>query len=615
MTFQIGLMLAALAVAVVLFSLEWLTADTIALGLLVTLVLTGLLPVERAFDGFGSNTVIVILALLILTAALTRTGMIDLVGRAILRRTGDNPERLLAVIMVGSAAIGAFMSNTAATAFFVPIVIGIAQRAGFSASKLLLPLAFAGILSSSVSLISTSSNLVISGLMTQKGLAPMGMFELAPVGIPIAVAGLLYMYFIGRRLTPDRGGSAGLIEQFGVMPYLAEALIPPGSPLVGKTLGETKFGSDLDLTVLEVIRDKDRHFAPRTTMKLAAGDVLLVEGRPDEILKIKGTAGVEIKADVKLADPDLEDDEMGLVEAILMPGSPLLGRTLKGARFRERYGLQVIGMNRRGTNLRSKLSTVQLRMGDVLLVQGPRVNLAALNDDHTFRVLGSLEEKLPRGRRALLAGAIFAAAILLGTFKIVPLSDRLPRGLRARLRHALHHPGGGVSGGRVARADPHRQHARLWRGDGAHRHRELPRRPAPRPGRRRQPALAAHRLLLPHRGAHAAHVEPGRRRRDPTHRDPDRAERRPEPAHLCDDGRRRREHLLPHAAGALLHDGLRPRSLSVRGFCESRRAPDGDRLRPRDPARPALLAAAVSIRRRQSNGQAQTPELLRTSCV
>ncbi len=422
MTFEIALMLAALLAAVVLFSLEWFTADTIALGLLVTLVLTGLLPVERAFDGFGSDTVIVILALLILTAALTRTGMIDIVGRAILRRTGDNPDRLLAVIMVSSAGLGAFMSNTASTAFFVPIVIGIAQRAGFSASRLLLPLAFAGILSSSVSLISTSSNLVISGLMTQKGLAPMGMFELAPVGIPITVAGLLYMYFIGRRLTPDRGGGADLIEQFGVTPYLAEALIPPGSPLAGQTLGETKFGSDLDLTVLEVIRDKDRHFAPRTTMKLAAGDVLLVEGRPDEILKIKETAGVEIKADVKLADPDLEDDEIGLVEVILMPGSPLIGRTLKGARFRERYGLQVIGMNRRGTNLRTKLSTVSLRMGDVLLVQGPRVHVAALNDDHTFRVLGSLEEKIPRGRRALLAGAIFAAAILLGTFKIVPLS-------------------------------------------------------------------------------------------------------------------------------------------------------------------------------------------------
>lgn len=282
MTFEIGLMLAALAVAVVLFSLDWFTPDTVALGLLVTLVLTGLLPVERAFDGFGSDTVIVILALLILTAALTRTGVIDLVGRAILRRTDDNPERLLAVVMVSAAAIGAFMSNTAATAFFVPIVIGIAQRAGFSASRLLLPLAFAGILSSSVSLISTSSNLVISGLMTQKGLAPMGMFELAPVGIPITVAGLLYMYFIGRKFMPDRGGGEGLIEQFGVAPFLAEVLIPPDSPLVGKTLGETKFGSDLDLTVLEVIRDKDRHFAPRTTMKLAAGDVLLVEGRPDE---------------------------------------------------------------------------------------------------------------------------------------------------------------------------------------------------------------------------------------------------------------------------------------------------------------------------------------------
>ena len=184
MTFEIGLLFVLVIGAVVLFATNWVEADVTALGLLITMVLTGLLPAEHAFDGFGSDTVIMILGLLILTAALMRTGVMDVVGSAIVRHTGDSPRRLQSVVMGSASGLSAFMSNTAATAFFVPIVFGIAKRASLSPSQLLLPLAFASILSSSVTLISTSTNLVVSGMLTDYKLAPMGMFELAPVGIP-----------------------------------------------------------------------------------------------------------------------------------------------------------------------------------------------------------------------------------------------------------------------------------------------------------------------------------------------------------------------------------------------------------------------------------------------
>jgi di/tricarboxylate transporter len=191
MTFQIVLLLCILAVTLALFSWERVPVDVVALGVVLTLAFTGLLPKGEAFKGFGSDAVIMILGLLILTAALKRTGVVELAGRVVLRQTGKDPDRLYWVVIVVSAGLGAFISNTASTAFFLPIVFGIAKKAGISASKLLMPLAFAGILTSSVTLVSTSTNMVVSGMIKNYGMPEMGMFELAPVGIPIAIAGLI----------------------------------------------------------------------------------------------------------------------------------------------------------------------------------------------------------------------------------------------------------------------------------------------------------------------------------------------------------------------------------------------------------------------------------------
>lgn len=328
MTPQIGALLAILAAALVLFSFEWISADVVALGVLLALVFFNLVPADRAFAGFGSDTVLVILGLLIMTTALRRTGVVDIAGRAILRRTGSNPRRLPLLIMVAAGALSSFISNTATTAFFLPVTLGVAARARISPSRLLLPLAFASILASSVTLVATSTNLVVSGLMTQQQLPPIGMFELTPVGLPILVVGLAYLVLIGRRLIPDHPPAEELTDAFGLRPYLTEILIGEASPLVGKTLGESGLGRDLDLTVLEVIREKSKHMAPRASLRLQPGDVLLVEGERSEVLKIKDVAGIDIKADVTLADPDLQPEEVRLAEALVPPRSRLIGRTV-----------------------------------------------------------------------------------------------------------------------------------------------------------------------------------------------------------------------------------------------------------------------------------------------
>src|SRR5687767_1830701 len=421
MTTEIAVLLALIVASLVLFSLERISPDVVALGLVLALVFTGLLPAKQAFAGFGSDTVIMILGLLLLTAALMRTGVMDVAGAYIRRYTSTSPARLLIVIMLASAAVGAFMSNTASTAFFLPIVIGLAARARISPSALLLPLAFSSILTSSVTLISTSTNIVVSGLMTQYDLAPIDMFELAPVGVPILLVGLVYMFFVGRIWIKKHATAPKEGEPYTVRPYLTEIVVLPTSPMVGKTLSESGLGRDLDLTVVRVIRDKDEAFSPYPGMHIQSGDVFLVEGRSEEILKVKDQAGIDIKADVKLSDPSIQTENLELVEVIVLPRSPLIGRTLKGLRFRERFGLQVLGLNRHGENLRRKMSLVPLRVGDTLLIQGHRGNIAALEEDHAFRIIGTLHEKRPHRKRAPIAVTLFVGAILLATFKVMPL--------------------------------------------------------------------------------------------------------------------------------------------------------------------------------------------------
>lgn len=422
MTVQIGILLLILIAALVLFALERFPVDVTALSVVIVLIFTGLLTPEEAFAGFGSSTVMLIFGLLIQTEALSRTGVVDYAGRLLFRYTGSSPTRVLITVMVTSAVIGAFMSNTASTAFFVPLVIGIARRARLSPAKLLMPLAFASILSSSVTLVSTSSNILISGLMTRYGLPPMGMFELAPVGIPIVVVGIVYMFFVGKRIIPDRFApeeAAGGLES---RLYVTEIVISPESPFIGKTLGETSLGRDLDLRVLRIVRDKQRYLVPHARQALQEQDELLVEGGRDEILKVKTMNGAEIKADIKLGNPEIDLDDLGLVEGLILPGSPLIGRTLNGIRFRDRYGLQVLAINRHGRSIRRKLSLIRLELGDALLIQGEPERIAQVEREDIIRILETQNPQIPNPERARIAIGIFLFSIALAVLNLVPLA-------------------------------------------------------------------------------------------------------------------------------------------------------------------------------------------------
>ena len=418
MTLSIIILIIILIAALILFSIETIPADVVALGVMLALILTGILPAETAFKGFGSDTAIMILGLLILTAALVRTGVVQMFSRWILRTVGDNRNRLYWVIMGASGLLSSVMSNTATAAFFVPMTLGLSKRMKIPASKLLMPLAFAAILSSSVTLVSTSTNVVVSGLMTQYGLQPLGMFELTPVGIPILIIGLLYMYFIGRHLIPVRGRTSTEFQN-EVLSYCSEFEVTEKSPWEGKSLAEIALGKEYDLTVLRIVKQPGFHAEPRANTILKKGDKLLVEGNRDDLVALSEQNVVAFTGD--FSDDTLSPETLSLAEVILLPGSLLIGRTLWGLNFRDRYGLQVMGINRKGETILHRISRTRLQVGDQLLLQGEPDTIRSLGRNNNFRVISGQLDITPETEKAPIALAIFGGALLLVAFNVLSL--------------------------------------------------------------------------------------------------------------------------------------------------------------------------------------------------
>lgn len=421
MTFAIFLLLVILVIALILFSVEWLPADVTALGVLLALVVFGLVPLEQAFTGFGSDTVMLLLGLLIMTAALMRTGVVEIVGRRLLQFTDKHPASLLLVTMVAVGGLSTFINNTAAAAFFLPVLLGLSQRVKINASRLLMPMAFAAILASSVTLVATSTNVVVSGLITQFGLSPIGMFELTPVGLPVMIIGILYMWMIGQRLIPDRAAQENLTEVFDLRPYLAELRILPDSSLAGKTLAQSGLGRMLDLTVLAVFRDGQRKLSPNADTVLDYGDALLVEGSYKSILKVKDIPGIDLQADAKFSDSDLQGDGLLLAEVVLLPRSSFIGHTIRELQLREKHHVQVLAINRPSGTVHRKIADTRLNMGDMLLVQGSQEQLIELQSKKGFNVLGMVDTQRINLKQARIVVGIFTAAMLAGAIKLLPL--------------------------------------------------------------------------------------------------------------------------------------------------------------------------------------------------
>jgi len=422
MEFQHLYLIIVIVAAIVLFSLEIFSIDAIALAVLLSLIVGGVLPLDEAFLGFGSETIVIIVGLLILTASLVRNGVIELINARLLAKVRGDSVQLTLILMAVVSTVSSFISNTAATALFIPIASGVARRTNTPLSKVLMPVAYAAILASSVSLIASSTNIVVSGFMRQYDLPALGVFELTPLGLPIVLIGLLYMGLMGIRLIPHRQVPRRLSEEFGLRSYLTEIIVPPDSPLVGKTFGEANIGAQLDLNVVAILRGDQQITAPDAYQTLHANDILLVEATRDQILTIKDASGLELAPQAAFSNHELDQLEMRLYEAIILPRSYLIGRTLRGANLRRRFGVNVLAIHRQEETLTQKLSQIVLRLGDVLLIQGDAEAIAALENNFFLRILNPVEERQIDTRRTRLTLLIFGGVLLVATLGLMPLA-------------------------------------------------------------------------------------------------------------------------------------------------------------------------------------------------
>ncbi|HEY5884380.1 MAG TPA: SLC13 family permease, partial [Pyrinomonadaceae bacterium] len=284
------------------------------------------------------------------------------------------------------------------------------------------PLAFGAILGGTCTLIGTSTNLAVSGALPRYGIAPFSMFELTRVGVPIVIAGMVYMLLIGLHLLPRRDSSKSLTEQYHVRQYMTEVIVLDDSPLIDKTLAEARISDELDLTVLGILRGTQKYrVAPHPHERIMADDLLLVQGRAEDILKVKGEAGIEIKADFTLSDAHLEGTDVELFEGMVPKGSDFIGRTLKRLQFRERYELVVLAINRHGVNLLSKLSKVRIRFGDVLLIQGKRDYVESIAADGQILLLEEISQRQVRPAKRSWALAAFGVFLFFSITHLVPL--------------------------------------------------------------------------------------------------------------------------------------------------------------------------------------------------
>jgi di/tricarboxylate transporter len=415
---EIVITLLLLVLAIVLFATERIPVDIVGILLVIALVLTQVLTVQEAVAGFGNDIIITIGGLFVLVGGLLKTGLIDLIGRRLHKMAGNNELLLTAMIMIVAAVSASVLKNTTTTAMLLPVVIGLAARAAIPTSKLLMPLAFGAILGGSCTLIGTSTNLAVSGTIVRYGMEPLSMFELTSVGSLTFAAGLAYMLLVGRRMLPRRGGGDSLADQYQIREYISELIVLPESPLVGQTLAEANLRKELDLHVLGIVREGERINAPNATERIRRRDLLIVEGTIADILRIKEESGLEIRPDFYLSDIDLEGENVELFELMVLRDSQLVGRTLKGLDFRQRYSLTVLAINRHGEHFVDKLNSVPLKFGDVLLVQGARQKMEPLVADNQVLLLEDVSARGMRHDKRKWAIAAFLLFLTLSLSKV-----------------------------------------------------------------------------------------------------------------------------------------------------------------------------------------------------
>jgi len=439
---EIWITLALLGGAILFFVTEWLSVDLVALGVVISLMVTGILSTEQALAGFSSPIVITIAALFIVGGAVMETGLADSISNKIVQFAGDNKTRLLILIMGTVALLSGLISDTGTVAIMAPAIISISRKKDINPSRLLIPLSFGSLLGGAMTLIGTPPNIVVSDLLAENGYSSFGFFDFTPIGLLLLTAGILYFALAGRWLLPDRKSAKEmqrvnspeeLMKLYKLPEDLYRLRIRHGSPLVGISILESDLGSKYGVNVLKILRADESQNRPRignlrfitdeipgsqkisTNTPLQPDDLLICQGLYNDI----SHASAALRLGVQPAEPvdqkALVNDEVGVAEVLLPPRSLMIGKTLVSSRFGSLYRLTVLGINRPGTKSSLSLKETKLQFGDTLFVQGAWRDIRTLaNQRRDFVVVGQPEtmKGTPPRSKMIVSGLILAAMLI-----------------------------------------------------------------------------------------------------------------------------------------------------------------------------------------------------------
>jgi di/tricarboxylate transporter len=422
MTFDQSIAFAVLAMSLILFAWGRWRYDIVALIALIAVTLAGLVDPSEVLNGFGHPAVITVAAVLVISHSLRRAGVVDLIAQYLAPLT-KNTFTHIAGLSAVAAICSAFMNNVGAIAIMLPVALASCAERDRSPAIVLMPLAFGSILGGLMTMIGTPPNIIIATYRAEVTGEAFGMFDFAPVGVPVAVIGLLFVALIGWRLIPtERTGKKSAEDLFHIQDYITEVRVPEKSSLIGKTMleAEASTGEDVMITGIARGEEKMRHPAPWEVLR--EGDLLLLRAEPTDLKPTMDDHRLELVATDSGTPPHITTEDTKVLEAVVTPGSRLEGRSPHYLRWRSGYSLDLLGLAREGEPLKMRIKRAQIKPGDVLLLQAAENSGADVLGDLGLLPLPERGLSLGEPRRVLLPIAIFGAAIALSAFGILPIA-------------------------------------------------------------------------------------------------------------------------------------------------------------------------------------------------